>query len=310
MNTLGRPAPPPQVDGRQQAGFTLLEILLAIAIFSMVVGTVYMVLSSSMRSYESGQESIALFQNARAALRSMEVDLRRAVSPAETNWNIMYEDPLEESLEEDEYYEEEPEPEQEEKIIFKGTQSDVRFVMADFVPGGEPPWDLSEVRYYVNSEKEQLIRETTRSVVEFNMMEWRLARVMNENESEFGYELQLRQEELRAEPPERVLVMAGRIKEMKLRYSNGNKWENSWDSQAAIEDPRERRQEEGDEDQVTEQQPEDQRIYKKGLPTLVEVTLTLSNNTKVRSTTEISAAGKNVWYWEYQDDRRRQRRNQ
>lgn len=286
---------------QQSAGFTLMEILLAIAIFSMVIGTIYMVMNSSVRSYESGQKSIALFQNARAAMRSMEMDLRRAVSPARTNWNVLVEEPLDEQLpEEEEYYEEEePEQEQEEKVIFKGSPSDVRFAISDFIPGREPPWDLSEVRFFVNSEKEQLMRETTRSVVEFNMMEWRLARSMNENETEFTYELELRQDELRSEPPDRQLVMGNQIKELKLRYSNGSKWEDNWDSQAPVQQ-QQRRQEETD--RVREETPEDRRVYKKGLPQLVEVTLTLSNGNKLRSTTEIPAYGKNVWYWEYEDD--------
>lgn len=280
-------------------GFTLIEVLLAVGIFSMVVGVAYLVLRSGIDSYARGREFVILYQNARAGLRHLEIDLRRAVSPAQSGWNIMPEEPDPgEDLAYDEYYESEEYVSKEEKIVFKGSGAEARFVIMEDIPGREPPWDLSEVRYFVDKARNQLVRETTRSVVDWNFAEWRLRKMYSENETNFHFELGAIQGALTNPPGTRRLVVAERVESVAFRYHGGNDWAESWNSQEQINPPA-----------TEEEQLERTRIYKKGLPHLVEVSLKMKDGDVIQTATEIPAWGKNAWYWEDYDphDRRNRR---
>lgn len=282
---------------RSCAGFTLLEILMAIGIFAAVVGTGYMVLTAGIKSYESGRETVDQYQNARAAVRQIEIDLRSAVSPAQSRWNAMPA-PTPLPLEEDPIPAREEK--EEEKIVFKGSSKDVRFAIQEFLPGRQPPWDLSEIRYFADTEKKRLMRENVRSIVEWNKVEWRTERMFHEDETNYRYEVKRGHEALLANTAVRQLVMAERIKDVAFRFSDGNEWKESWDSQEILNPPADPEENENGEI-VNENQ--DGNLYKRGLPHLVEVTLTLSNDDKIRTVTEIPAWGKNAWYTERRQDR-------
>jgi len=62
--------------GRQ--GFTLLEVLVSIAVFSLVMLTVYSLFSMAQTTYSQGGNDMELWQNARASLDRMTRELRQA----------------------------------------------------------------------------------------------------------------------------------------------------------------------------------------------------------------------------------------
>jgi prepilin-type N-terminal cleavage/methylation domain-containing protein len=70
-------------DGRgrgaaQRRGMTLVEMLLALMIFSIVMAATLNVLNAENKSYTLGTERIAMYQNGRFALNELEKDLRTA----------------------------------------------------------------------------------------------------------------------------------------------------------------------------------------------------------------------------------------
>lgn len=63
---------------RARRGMTLVEMLLALLIFSIVMAATLNVLNAESRSYSLGTERIAMYQNGRFALNELEKDLRTA----------------------------------------------------------------------------------------------------------------------------------------------------------------------------------------------------------------------------------------
>jgi len=59
-------------------GFTLLEVLVSIAIFSIVMLTVYSLFSLAQNTYNQGGNDIELWQNARASLDRVTREIRQA----------------------------------------------------------------------------------------------------------------------------------------------------------------------------------------------------------------------------------------
>ncbi|MCA9430279.1 MAG: prepilin-type N-terminal cleavage/methylation domain-containing protein, partial [Candidatus Omnitrophica bacterium] len=65
-----------------QSGFTLVEILLAITIFVLIIGSIYASLFAGVNALSAGQESMEIYQTARAGMNRILKDLRKALSPA------------------------------------------------------------------------------------------------------------------------------------------------------------------------------------------------------------------------------------
>ncbi len=63
---------------RSKSGFTLLEILVAMAVFGIVIGAVYSAYYTQQRSYEVQKEISFMEQNLRAAILLMEREIRMA----------------------------------------------------------------------------------------------------------------------------------------------------------------------------------------------------------------------------------------
>jgi len=63
---------------QRSEGFTLTELLIAIAIGSIVVASIYSTYTSQQKSYEITEEVTAVQQNLRAAMYYLERDVRRA----------------------------------------------------------------------------------------------------------------------------------------------------------------------------------------------------------------------------------------
>lgn len=81
-----RPDPAP-VDPRGDRGTTLLELMLTLALFSILVGGILMAWRHSQQVYFHGAEAAQVQQNARAALEGMIREIRQArgITAAEAN---------------------------------------------------------------------------------------------------------------------------------------------------------------------------------------------------------------------------------
>ncbi|GIW73334.1 MAG: hypothetical protein KatS3mg102_2876 [Planctomycetota bacterium] len=65
--------------GRSRGGFTLVELLVAIALMVIIVLQIQIIFNGARRLYERSDAMVQVFQNARAALDLLERDLRNAV---------------------------------------------------------------------------------------------------------------------------------------------------------------------------------------------------------------------------------------
>jgi type II secretory pathway pseudopilin PulG len=87
---LRRPDVSP-VGPRADQGSTLLELLLTLALFSILVGGIMMAWSHSQQAYFRGAEAAQVQQNARVAVEQMVRDIRQAkgITAAEANRIVM-----------------------------------------------------------------------------------------------------------------------------------------------------------------------------------------------------------------------------
>jgi type II secretion system protein J len=67
--------------GESSSGFTLLELVVATAIFAIVIGAAYTLFESGRNLTSQAEARAELFQTARAALKAIEDDLKGAVMP-------------------------------------------------------------------------------------------------------------------------------------------------------------------------------------------------------------------------------------
>lgn len=67
---------------KRSTGFTLLELLVATAIFAVVIAAAYTLFDASRNLSSRAEFSAQLYQSARAALQTIEADLRGAVMPS------------------------------------------------------------------------------------------------------------------------------------------------------------------------------------------------------------------------------------
>jgi prepilin-type N-terminal cleavage/methylation domain-containing protein len=73
---------------RKSGGFTLVEVLLAVVIFSMVIGAVYSTFNSAMKIYRTGTLEKQVFQEARMLQNITMRDLRSSLAIEETFYDI------------------------------------------------------------------------------------------------------------------------------------------------------------------------------------------------------------------------------
>lgn len=277
------------VQNRRE-GFTLLELLVAIFIFTMIVGTIYYTLVAGIEAFQKGEKSMEQYQSIRIGLARMAKELRQAVSP-ESPWSNLAEDerrgrfePVRrreiEELERQGRYDEEEIKEND--IKFVGDSRQVTFVVSEVVPGGDPVFDLREVRYSVDSEEKMLIREIVGSIVEKRMWDWRSLRSENETEFRIQHSAEMEFEPIREE-------VTPNVADMELRYFDGFEWREQWDSNQIVEEERY----DYDYDYAPEEQTNedwlDEEPERLGLPHAVEVILTMENGQAVRTVTEVPA---------------------
>jgi prepilin-type N-terminal cleavage/methylation domain-containing protein len=257
-------------------GFTLLELMVGVFIFSLVIGSIYFTLRVGVESFHRGEESMRIYQSVRIGLEQLGRDLRGAVSP-ESPWSNLVEDQRKMNNRRNLELPEDTKP-KESDIVFMGDSRQVTFVLQEVIPGSDPLFDLREVRYSVNQEDKILIRQAQKSLVTKRMMDWRSRRF---EENETGYRVDYGDSfQIEAEPEELIRD----VKDVQFQYFDGEEWRDSWDSNELIgkyggeydyNDPA--YLEEGGE------------LIRIGLPHAVNVLLTLSNGDSVRLTTDIPA---------------------
>ena len=263
----------------RSGGFTLVELLTALMIFTLVSASIYMVIHASVRAFRHGNRSMEIHQSVRVGTEKFVRDLRRAVSP-QSIWNNMPETDEEEMdrmIDDasglDDYYDQEDEV----YIFFRGSTSDVSFVVEDLVPEGERRFDLRHVGYTVDEDEQVLVKELRDSVVRWQLNDSRAQLSENETEYRAGHP-----DDFTWDGQSDRLVISNNIAGMTLAYFDGETWRDNWDSEEVLEQDQDYGCPEG------EDCPEEEK-EKLGLPDAVAISLVLTNGGVVQSITEIPA---------------------
>ncbi len=107
-------------------GFTLVEILIALAILAMIVASTFTIFRSSSISWQKGEERSQRYHTARVAMGRMEIEISQAVIS-------------ENSL-----------------CRFNGGASEIKFV--SFVSTAEGVFELAEIGYWLDEDEKLLMR--------------------------------------------------------------------------------------------------------------------------------------------------------
>ena len=286
--------------GRRETGFTLLEVLTAIFIFVLMIASIWTTLHASIGTFEAGQKSMNTYQDARVCMENFTRDLRRAVSP-NSRWTndlkALFDQISQMQRQQkasgvfdrnaDPYSND---PSLNRDIRFIGSTNEVTFTLSELLKDPERPYDLRKVRYFADSGKQHLVKQTVQSIVALRRSEWRAQRMDNETEYRANHDLTANSFDVEKEE-----VFGDSIKEIHLRYYDGSEWRDTWDSDEIIEG--------GDRDDGWAQSDDDDDVNwpshdylaseKIGLPRAVEVEFTLSDNSHLMTTTEIPSSALN-----------------
>ena len=262
-------------------GLTLIELLLAMTLFTLVIGTIFASLNGSVRVLETGKRTMEVYQNARAGLNRIAVDLRKSLSPA----SFPYEEEEEEFFEEDFYIESEDRNEL--QVTFRGSGSSVQFTIRQVRPRNDDEglaMDVVEVEYKVADGN--LVKEIKRSIIQ--------ARLNDKTERRRFESLGKRRDPGRyisdeqrgfLDNPAKQVVAEG-VVGVKFSYSDGEEWFDDWDSTDVIVSEYSR---ELDLDELTQ---DDEELL--GLPQMVNVKLEVKEKLILETTTQIPGRNLNM----------------
>ena len=172
-----KPAAPhiskPSQTSASSRGFTLLEIMIAITIFSVVMTSIYATFRTATRAYERGLEMGTILQAGRFGMDTVARDIKNTFYKQETDYNATYRQNLQNIENILANAEENPvNPRDLEKMIddfntkcvgldiaFRGGAEELTFVRRQLHVGSRPvqPMHLARVRYYLSENK--LLRE-------------------------------------------------------------------------------------------------------------------------------------------------------
>ena len=302
-------------ERNRSAGFTLIEVLVALFIFTVIIGTIYATLRACIDSLRKGQKSMETYQGVQVAMDTILTDLRRAVSP-QSVWNNLPE------LEDDPNAEENAEETEEERrqrqknsvlIRFKGSSTEAAWVVEDTPPRGGKMFDMVTIAYRANESEACLYKEIRGSVLDLRLEQVRYERLelIQQQQSEdkkenrpanetrfspsayesltdFSYIYSSNQSEAEGD---RILVANG-IPEIKFSYYDGSEWRDSWDSEDYVDEVwvgydygEPVYDEQGNEIKPAEEEARE----KLGLPDAVLAQLKLSNGDVISGIAEIPA---------------------
>ncbi|MEW6237594.1 MAG: prepilin-type N-terminal cleavage/methylation domain-containing protein [Candidatus Omnitrophota bacterium] len=284
---------------RRQEAFTLIELMLAMAIAALVMGSVFSAMQAGLNAYKQGQESMELYQSARIGLRKVSEELRFALSanafwrPVDDYKDERFNDFLQRKAMNNAAFVAERDPG---AIRFQGDSHSVLFVRKVYQLGLKPPFDLQECRIYAAADG-RLMLEIVRSLLEIKQASWFFQYVFSANLSgqvisDGGRPLRFREITNPEEIPllnfignrgvkNQASAICEGVKSISFRYTDGERWENSWDSQQVVTNYR-----------VSNQSPnfnpdKDVMMREKGPPAIVEILLELENRDILSTTTDI-----------------------
>ncbi|MBU1911937.1 MAG: prepilin-type N-terminal cleavage/methylation domain-containing protein [Candidatus Omnitrophica bacterium] len=132
LNNRGTNAEAPQLRGRGTTrklfaeGFTLVEILISLAILAMIVASTFTIFRSASKSWQKGETRSQRYQNARNAVSRISTEISQAV----INSNVL--------------------------CKFTGDKNKISFI--SFVSTDSGVFELSEVEYWLDGAKRLLMR--------------------------------------------------------------------------------------------------------------------------------------------------------
>ncbi|HOE11751.1 MAG TPA: prepilin-type N-terminal cleavage/methylation domain-containing protein [bacterium] len=293
----------------KRPAFTLVELMLAILILAVVVGAIQGTMQMGFTAYRKGQQDMELYQSARIGLNRLIDEMRGALSStafwrpnAEIRETMTWEQAMElvrfgNAVEEDE-----PGP-----IQFIGSSDEVTFARKVYGGTSNRDFDLQEVRFYVDSSKNQLRMEIIRSLLEIKIASWYFAYLFETKLNaeilidQAGRAHRIRQLSSPDEPPleqfigdtgmdGRTMPIAYGIKEIQFRYSDGELWTDDWDSTEYIQIPLIPM----NRNDTYYENPEDEFMHQeKGIPSAVAIKLVLANGAKLEVQVDIPAGSLN-----------------
>jgi len=274
------------VAGPGRGGFTLLELLVALFIFALLGGTIYMVIRSSTDAYRKGNSTMEVYQGARVGLDRMLGDLRRAVS-SESIWNNQPKDEedTDAAIDQASGLDTGAEREEERLVRITGTRTQVQFVTEDVnVRGRGNGFDLRDIVYRVDEDRNELVKEIRDSIIQRRLNEMRAERTENETNYRAAYPA-----EFEPSGESQRIVIANNVTGMTLSYYDGREWIQDWDSERVYsrDGDDESRFAYDDYGNAPEGESEQGPKERYGLPDAVAVTLTLTNRDEITAITEI-----------------------
>lgn len=314
--TLAAPCRKTAANSRRgnQSGFTLLELVLASVILTVVVVGVFSTMTVAMRALDTGTRSLDLYQGARIGLARIQQEIQNAISP-ESQWKPpteYYLDqeqiPLQGLVEEEDHG----------GIVFEGSAGEIRFVRRAYtIPqvqiyenedsGDELSLDLQEIRLFHDSTRSEVRLEVVRHLTDVRKAEWYWAMIEGisldgivapgENSSDrrryrrVGSEDELLLEDLVGDIgwDGTQTSMMDHITEVAFSYYGESGWTQSWDSKQVIVERRFGKQRDG----MASALDNEMTVRELGLPTAVSVSVRLSNGDQLGSYINIVASSLN-----------------
>jgi prepilin-type N-terminal cleavage/methylation domain-containing protein len=111
---------------RDEKGFTLIEILIALAILAMIVASTFTIFRSSSQSWQKGETRRERYHNARTAVGRMSAEISQSVMPDKNSG------------------------------VFIGNKNTVRFF--SFVSNSGGIFELAQIEYWLNDKNRFLMR--------------------------------------------------------------------------------------------------------------------------------------------------------
>ena len=144
------------MKSRRSAGFTLVEILISLAILAIIVASTFTIFRSASKSWQKGETRSERYQNARNAISKISTEISQAVINS---------DPL---------------------CKFTGDKNKVSFV--SFVSTESGVFELSEIEFWLDGAKRLLMRNSEIDP-DFDFTTYGHSDVLSENisELEFSY---------------------------------------------------------------------------------------------------------------------------
>lgn len=266
-----------------QSGFTLVEILLAITIFVLVIGSIYASLFAGVNALQAGQASMEIYQTSRAGLNRVLKDLRKALSPA----SFPYEEEEKELAELEAAYSggyTAEDDEEELQIIFRGSSNQFECaVRQEVISEDGPSLDIRQIRYKMGEEENTVVKEIFRSIL-VARLEDTLRRRHQERHGPESYFSMPTTDGYLATPI--VQVVCDGVKSIEFSYFNGIDWQSSWDSEEIVINDYSI---DLDDELLSEEDEE-----KVGLPQLVRVKFTLTNGVVLEAATDVPGSDLNI----------------